>query len=68
MAQHQAGLAARVMAMVGMHVRAADPGGVDAQHHLAIDQFRFGPVVQLHLVGLGVDQGFHRASFNQSAV
>ena len=59
MPQHQAGLAARVVAVEGMHVGPADAGGVDAHQHLAIGQCWLGALVQLHLVGLGVDQGFH---------
>jgi hypothetical protein len=58
-AEHQPGFAARVVAVVGVHVRAADAGGVDAQHHFVIGKLGLGAVVQLDLIGGGVDEGFH---------
>jgi len=59
MAQHQARLAARVVAMPGVHVRPADAYGLDLQHHVARHQLGHGPLLQLQFAGLGVDKGFH---------
>lgn len=58
-AHDQAGLAAGVMPVVGMHVRAADTRGLDFYNDLAGFKSRFGIVPTLHFMGLRIHQGFH---------
>ena len=59
MAQHQAGFAAWIVTVEGVHVGTADAYRIDAQHDLSIDQTGLRAIEQLHFQRLGVDEGFH---------
>ena len=60
--EHETGLAARVVAVPGVHVRAADAHGFDLQHHFAIGQCGVRALLQLQFAGLGVDKCLHEGN------
>jgi hypothetical protein len=64
-AEHEARLAAWVMAMPGVHVGAADADGFYLQHHFASSGLRHRPLLQLDFVGLRVDEGSHRCAISR---
>src|SRR6516225_4689426 len=59
MTEHERRRAARIVAVIGVHVGAADPDRLDAHQHLVIAGRRFRLLTAQQNVRLGIDQGFH---------
>ncbi|MNT45333.1 hypothetical protein D3C72_1819130 [compost metagenome] len=59
MAEDQGRIAAGIMPVIRMHVRAADAHGLDAQQRIAVRQGRIRLFAEHEFAGRCVHQGFH---------
>ena len=70
MAQHQPRLTAWIVAVEGMHIRTANSGGGNADHHLitAFWQLRIRPFLYFNAQRAGIDESFHASSLNHDRI
>jgi hypothetical protein len=61
MTQDQARFATGIVAMISMHIAAADANGLDLEHNFSIGSRWHGPILDLNFIGLSVNKGFHGA-------
>ena len=61
-AEDQRRRAAGVVAVIGVHVGAADADGLDPDEHFAGVRHRIGLVAEVQAVGAGVDERLHGAT------